>query len=95
MSANIDRLSVSVFGRVQGVSFRYYTRREAVSLGLTGWVRNETDGSVKVVAEGERHQLKLFLAFLRKGPPGAHVYQVQEEWSRKPGEFGVFEIRWL
>ena len=53
MSAIVDQLRVNVGGRVQGVSFRYYTRREAVTLGLTGWVRNESDGSVLVVAEGD------------------------------------------
>ncbi len=53
MSSDVDRFKVTVYGRVQGVSFRYYTRREATNRGLTGWVRNEMDGSVKVVAEGD------------------------------------------
>ncbi|MGB3714152.1 MAG: acylphosphatase [Candidatus Promineifilaceae bacterium] len=95
MSVIVDQLRACVSGRVQGVSFRYYTRREAVSLGLTGWVRNERDGSVLVVAEGDVVKLEKLLTFLHDGPPAAIVDRVSAEWSKGPSTFGEFEIRWL
>lgn len=91
----MERIKANVFGQVQGVSFRYYTRREAQRLGLTGWIRNEIDGSVKVVAEGDHGQLESLLAFLQTGPPGATVELVKPEWSASPREFDSFEIRWI
>jgi acylphosphatase len=95
MSVIVDQLRVNVSGRVQGVSYRYYTRKEAVSLGLTGWVRNESDGSVIVVAEGDFVKLEILLSYLRDGPPAAIVERVSVDWSKGPSEFREFEIRWL
>jgi len=91
----VDRLNATVIGRVQGVCFRYYTRREAADLGLAGWVRNERDGSVLVIAEGEMTQLKKLLSYLHDGPAGAIVERVQFTWSEGPPECGEFEIRWI
>ncbi len=95
MSAIVDRLSAGVYGRVQGVSFRYYTRLEALALGIHGWVRNEPDGSVLVMAEGEKDKLEYLLAYLHHGPAAAIVQQVSAEWSSGPSEYRDFEIRWL
>jgi acylphosphatase len=95
MSAIVNQLRANVSGRVQGVSYRYYTRREAVTLGLTGWVRNEPDGSVVVVAEGDIAKLERLLTYLHYGPPAAIVERVSADWSKGPSEFGEFEIRWL
>jgi acylphosphatase len=95
MPTVVDQLRANVSGRVQGVSFRYYTRREAVSLGLTGWVRNERDGSVLVVAEGDLIQLRKLLAYLHDGPPAAIVERVNADWSKGSSKFRDFEIRWL
>ena len=89
----MKRVTVIATGMVQGVSFRYYTRREASQLGLTGWVRNEVDGSVKVVAEGQDERLRAFLQFLEKGPPLARVQDLEIDWSEASGEFGSFEVR--
>ena len=72
----MKRLTANVSGRVQGVSFRYYTQREAARLGLRGWVRNEADGSVRVLAEGSEESLKELLRFLQRGSPPASVSQV-------------------
>ena len=88
----MKRLTANVTGLVQGVSYRYYTRREAVRLGLVGWVRNEGDGSVYVVAEGQDESLQGLLSFMEQGPPSAHVKQIMAEWSPASGEFGSFEI---
>ncbi len=89
------RLEAVVTGYVQGVSFRYYTRKEALRLGLTGWVANSPDGSVKVVAEGPQRQLGEFSRFLLKGPSHAHVEHVQADWLDATGEFSGFTIRYL
>ena len=89
------RLTASIKGRVQGVSFRYYTLREARRLGLNGWVRNERDGSVRAVAEGDPRYLGEFIGFLRLGPPGAKVRSVNVEWLDGVEEYDSFEIRWV
>jgi acylphosphatase len=87
-----ERLHVVVFGRVQGVSFRFYTRDTAVELNLTGWVANRYDGSVEVVAEGPRAALDQLLEFLQQGPPMARVEQVQHEFGPASGKFKRFTI---
>jgi acylphosphatase len=86
------RLQAVVQGHVQGVSFRYYTQRLARELRLTGYVRNLWDGSVEVVAEGQRRVLDELLAFLHVGPRGALVIQVVTEWLAPTGEFDRFEV---
>jgi len=91
----MKRLAASIWGRVQGVNFRYYTLREAERLGIVGWVRNERDGSVRVVAEGEEGQLHIFLEFLLSGPPMARVDRVDSDWSEAAHQFHQFEIRGL
>lgn len=91
----MKRLIAVVQGRVQGVYFRQYTMREAVNLHLTGWVRNEPDGSVRVVAEGPEEILNLLLRFLWHGSPAAQVDQVISDWQPATGEFSGFHVRWL
>lgn len=81
-----------VHGRVQGVSFRYYTVRTAQRLGLTGWVTNRADGTVETVAEGRRHELEEFNAYLHEGPPAAKVDLVVTTWSAPSGEFEDFGV---
>ena len=88
------RLEATVRGRVQGVSFRYYTRLEANRLELTGWVRNERDGSVSVVAEGTEEKIDRFLDFLHRGSPGAQVAGVTSNMTDHPHEYAAFDIRW-
>lgn len=70
-----------VTGRVQGVGYRYAAVRVGSELGLTGWVRNDTDGSVEVWAQGDADGVDRFVRFLRVGPMGARVDQV----STSPG----------
>ena len=94
MSDNHEQLHAIVHGRVQGVSFRYYTVERAESLGLTGWVRNLSDGTVEVVAEGTRANLEHLLAFLRRGPSGAQVKQVDVAWGAAGGQFSTFSVRY-
>ena len=91
----MQRITAYVRGRVQGVSFRYYTQIEARHLGLTGWVRNERDGSVLVVAEGSKDRLSAIIEFLHQGPRSASVDNVEVSWSAASQMFENFEIRWL
>jgi acylphosphatase len=94
MKRESNRVSAAIRGRVQGVSYRYYVLREADRLGLRGWVRNERDGSVKAVAEGNPVQLEDFIRFLRRGSPEAKVSSIDVEWLESTGEYDRFEIRW-
>jgi acylphosphatase len=66
-----------VRGRVQGVGFRWFVEREAHMLGITGWVRNNHDGSVEVLAQGTRDQLSGLHGRLREGPRAARVDKVE------------------
>lgn len=65
-----------ITGKVQGVSFRVWTRAEATKLGLTGWVRNESDGSVTVLIAGPHAAVSVLMDKLWTGPPGASVANV-------------------
>ena len=82
---------VRVTGRVQGVFFRAWTRDEARSLGVSGWVRNCDDGSVEVHAEGEEAAVDELIRRTRHGPPHAKVIDVNV--SKVPAEsFDRFEV---
>jgi acylphosphatase len=85
-----SRLIISGF--VQGVFFRREITYLARELGVTGWTRNLHDGSVEVVAEGEKEALDKLIQFCRVGPAGARVYQVMVEWADFKGEFRGFRI---
>ena len=67
-----------VRGRVQGVGFRWFVEREAHLLGVAGWVRNNADGAVEVLAQGTRDQLSALTARLQQGPRAARVDQVEQ-----------------
>jgi len=87
------RLHAVVRGLVQGVGFRATTFDEARRLGLAGWVRNRVDGTVEVLAEGAEPKLSLFLAYLRRGPLGARVAGVVEDWSEERGAPIPFQVK--
>ena len=78
-----------VHGRVQGVGFREYLRREAERLGITGWVRNRHDGTVEAMVHGWSDDVAQLLKWMRRGPPAARVTDVQV--SDATGEFETFE----
>jgi acylphosphatase len=86
------RIHAFVSGLVQGVNFRYYTKKFAEGLGIGGWVRNLNDGRVEVLAEGSEVRIKHFLDFLRKGPPGSKVINVEVKEEEYKGEFKFFDI---
>jgi acylphosphatase len=87
------RLEATVRGFVQGVGFRYFVRTQALQLGVDGWVANLPDGSVAVVAEGERSALERFAEALSVGPPGASVRDVDVQWTAAVGGLLGFGIR--
>lgn len=87
------RAQIVVRGIVQGVNFRWFTQRRASDLGLTGFVRNASDGSVQVTVEGARGAIEQLLEMLRMGPSAAVVESVQVEWHAPSGEFDRFEVR--
>ena len=87
------RLEAHVHGRVQGVGFRYFVLEEASRLRLRGWVANDPDGAVSVLAEGSRPALDQLLAALSEGPRAARVDRVDRTWSAATGEFGRFGVR--
>ena len=80
-----------VRGRVQGVGFRWFVEREAHILGIAGWVRNNADGSVEVLAQGTRDQLSGLRSRLREGPRAARVENV-DELEAKPS-IGINSFR--
>lgn len=85
---------MTVYGRVQGVGYRYFARGQAEKLGLTGYVRNLPDGkTVEVVAEGERDKLEEFIRQLEAGPRLARVERVETAWSEYSGDFSGFTGR--
>lgn len=88
-----ERRAYRISGIVQGVGFRYFTRSEARSLGLGGWVCNRSDGSVEVQVEGEESVLRRFESQLRLGPPTGEVEQVDRIEAERDERFGDFEIR--
>jgi acylphosphatase len=88
-----QRLHATIGGHVQGVGFRAYVADIAVSLEIGGWVRNRWDGTVEVVAEAERSVLEQFLGFLRRGPRGSYVSDLDFEWQEAQNEFQDFRVR--
>lgn len=77
----IKHLSIDIFGRVQNVSFRAYTQREADRLNLNGSVSNSPDGSVHIEVEGEESQLDEFIKWCRNGPKHAQVKKIEKEFN--------------
>lgn len=87
---SLRRVRIFVSGRVQGVCFRMYTEQEARKLGLTGWVRNLTDGRVEILAEGEPGMIDDLVAWSRRGPVMAKVTDVCLDEEEPLGELGPF-----
>ena len=86
------RRRVVVQGLVQGVFFRDSTRREALSYGVSGWVRNRADGSVEAVFEGNEDAVHQLLAFCHRGPRAAAVEKVEIS-EEEPEGLSEFQVR--
>jgi acylphosphatase len=89
-----ERLHAVVHGDVQGVGFRYFVQRTAQQLGLRGWVRNNDDGTVELVAEGDREHLEELRRAVEEGPRHSHVERVDTRWSGATGTLGSFDLSW-
>ncbi|AFK07214.1 MULTISPECIES: acylphosphatase [Mesotoga] len=83
---------IRVYGRVQGVGFRYYALYTARSLGITGYVRNEPDGSVEIVGSGRDPDIEAFIESIDRGPTYANVTKTEIE-ELPFMRFEYFEIR--
>lgn len=91
--SDLAAVKIVARGQVQGVFFRDFTTRRARELGLTGYVRNLTEGAVEAIAEGERVKLEGLVRHMGKGPPGAAVASVDTDWSEYTGEYSTFGTR--
>lgn len=83
---------VFVRGRVQGVSYRNFVESQAEELGIGGWVRNRSDGSVEAWLEGDRDNVANLMELMEEGPEGAGVNDVEVSWEEPEG-FAGFERR--
>jgi acylphosphatase len=89
---SLSRVHLHIYGRVQGVSFRYYARQRAQSLGLAGWARNAPDGSVEVVIEGPEDKVRDFVNWAHRGPSMAEVNRVQVDREEPEQTSQIFRI---
>ncbi|HUU76370.1 MAG TPA: acylphosphatase [Methanoregulaceae archaeon] len=90
----MKKISATVTGRVQGVGYRYYVTDLAKDLGLCGYVKNNQDGTVEVVAEGEEERLNDLIERLRaRGDAYIRVHDIRVEWGSASNEFRDFRIR--
>ena len=87
------RAAVRIRGRVQGVSFRYFTHRTAEAHHVTGWVRNLPDGDVEALFEGRESDVRAVIDWCRRGPDGARVDEISINWEDSRGEFEDFSVR--
>ena len=87
------RAKVLLEGRVQGVGLRYHTQEKALELGLTGMVRNLTDGRVEVICEGPSEQIEALLTWFQVGPPQARIDTIALRYEEPEGRFSTFNVR--
>ncbi|OGY22582.1 MAG: acylphosphatase [Candidatus Woykebacteria bacterium GWB1_45_5] len=90
----MERVHLVIIGEVQAVGFRFTAIEVARDLGLTGWVKNNPDGSVEIVAEGPKEKLENLLTWAKTGPPLARIEDVKIEWQQATGEFGDFTAKY-
>lgn len=90
--ATVQARRFIVRGRVQGVGFRWFVEREAHILGIAGWVRNNHDGCVEILAQGTGDQLSGLRSRLREGPRAARVDAVEEQEAAPVAGLNAFRI---
>ncbi|MBE9066835.1 acylphosphatase [Leptolyngbya cf. ectocarpi LEGE 11479] len=88
----MSRIKITVYGRVQGVGFRYHTRQKAQELDLTGYVTNKPDRTVEIVADGSERQLQSLVAWTQTGPVRANVQRIDVEDCLPINRFDEFVI---
>lgn len=90
--ANEVRARAVISGRVQGVFFRLETKQAAQRYGVSGWVKNQIDGTVAAVFEGSKENVDAILEWCKQGPPHANVTHVDVAWEDYKGEFKIFDV---
>ena len=93
MEENRVRANIVSSGLVQGVGFRYFVIRKANELDLNGYVKNQMDGTVLTVVEGEKGKIEQLFNQLKVGPMHSNVKDCKIGWSSFVGEFSNFEVR--
>jgi len=93
MSIKNRRAELVVHGDVQGVSYRYFARDIAKKMGVKGWIRNEADGSITIIIEGDDDRVSNFVNWCKQGSPMSTIKDVEIKDSKYSGLFKNFEIR--
>ncbi|MFA6296338.1 MAG: acylphosphatase [Patescibacteria group bacterium] len=88
------RLELIISGKVQGIFFRQFVKENAVHLNLKGSVENRTDGTVKVIVEGEENNLEKLIELCEIGPKQAFIENIEISWSEPTNEFKEFIIKY-
>ena len=94
-SSRIERkpsVNIIIKGKVQGVSFRYFTLKQAQELNIVGWVRNRPNGTVEVIAQGDNINLELFIKKLKQGSSFSKVDDVMLDWEHEEKDYENFTI---
>lgn len=89
----MKRVRITVTGDVQGVFYRHYAKKEAQSLGVFGWIRNESNGDVYIIAEGEDKPVDKFGKWAKTGSPLSEVENVEIVEEKYTGKETEFEVR--
>lgn len=84
---------IRVHGKVQGVGFRFFATRVARRLELKGWIKNQRDGTVDAVVEGESARIDEWLEEIREGPRFAEVTKIEQKKEKYRGTFGEFDVK--
>lgn len=92
MAADVQTRKFVVRGRVQGVGFRWFVEHEARALGISGWVRNNSDSSVEVLASGTGEQLSSLRSRLQQGPRASRVDKIEEADAKPVPGLNTFRI---
>lgn len=87
------QINLKIYGKVQGVFFRDSSRAEAKELNLSGWAKNQADGTVEITAEGDDKDLIKFIEWCKYGPDHAEVEKVDIKWTKPTGEFDDFVVK--
>lgn len=86
------RVKILINGRVQGVTYRINTKKIALDNEIMGWVRNNNDGTVSILAEGDNTNLEKLISWCKNGPSFAEVENIKVRWEEYIGDLKQFDI---
>jgi acylphosphatase len=89
----MKRVRILVEGRLQGMNFRYHTQQEANKLGLTGFVRNLSDGRIEIDAQGNDESIEKLLAWCQEGPQSDHLKSILFRYDELAEHISDFIVR--